>query len=111
MKLKEAIQKRSDDFLNLCREHNVKTLYAFGSSLTDQFNEKSSDIDLLVEIDDEDPIGRGEKLMSLWDNFEIFFNRRVDLLTDASIKNPILRKQIDSTKMLIYDGRGQKVLV
>ncbi len=86
-------------------------LYAFGSSVTDRFNEETSDIDLLIEIDDDDPIERGEKLMSIWDEFEAFFNRKVDLLTDSSIKNPILRKNIDKTKTLIYNGRGQKVLV
>ena len=53
----------------------------------------------------------GEKLISLWDTFERFFNRKVDLLTDSSIHNPFLRKSIDATKILIYDGAGQKVLV
>ena len=111
MKLQNEIQYRIHEFLALCQTHQVKSLYAFGSSITDQFNEKSSDIDLLVEIDVEDPIERGEKLMSLWDKFEDFFHRKVDLLTYSSIKNPILRKNIDSTKILIYDGSGQKVLV
>lgn len=69
------------------------------------------DIDLLVEIDDSDPIEKGEKLISLWDTFEDFFHRKVDLLTDSSIRNPFLRKRIDSTKILIYDGSGQKVLI
>jgi len=64
-----------------------------------------------VEIDDADPIERGEKLISLWDSFEQFFHRKVDLLTDSSIHNPYLRKSIDSTKILIYDGSGQKVLI
>ncbi len=111
MKLKQEIQKRINDFLDLCLAHKVKSLYAFGSSVSDKFNENASDIDFLVEIDDEDPIERGEKLMSLWDKLEEFFHRKVDLLTDSSIKNPILRKNIDKTKILIYDGKGQKVLV
>lgn len=111
MGIKEDIQKRLTDFQNLCIDHKVKSLYAFGSSVTDKFDPMSSDIDLLVEIDDADPIGRGEKLIDLWDKFEIFFNKKIDLLTDSSIKNPILRKSIDNTKILIYDGAGQKVLI
>ena len=86
-------------------------MYAFGSSVTDRFDEETSDIDLLVEIGETDPIERGEKLISLWDNMETFFDRKVDLLTEASIKNPVLRKNIDRTKILIYDGSGQKVFV
>ena len=80
-------------------------MYAFGSSTTDKFNDTTSDIDLLVEIDVPDPIERGEKLLSLWDTFELFFHRKVDLLTDSSVRNPYLRKNIDSTKVLIYDGK------
>ena len=111
MFIKEEILKRSLDFDALCKVHNVKSIYAFGSSITDRFDTDKSDIDLLVELNDLDPVERGEKLISLWDNFESFFQRQVDLLTDSSIHNPYLRKSIDSTKILIYDGARQKVLV
>jgi len=96
--------------LIFCAGITVKYLYAFGSSVTERFDVKKSDIDLLVEIDSKDPIDRGEKLLSLWDLFEVFFRRKVDLLTDSSIVNPFLRKSIDATKVLIYDGSGQKIL-
>src|SRR5690606_14179996 len=109
MELKESIKNRMAEFLSLCKSHNVRSLYAFGSSITDHFNEDSSDIDLLIEIENDDPIERGENLMSIWDKFEQFFQRRVDLLTNTSIKNPILRKSIDSTKILIYDGQRQEI--
>ena len=105
MNLKESIKYKTTDFLSLCKSHNVKKLYAFGSSISDEFNENSSDIDLLIEIDNEDPIERGENLMSIWDKFEQFFQRKVDLLTNTSIKYPILRRSIDATKILIYDGK------
>lgn len=110
MKILKEIEERNFEFLSLCISHKVKTLYVFGSSLTVHFNETSSDIDLLVEIDEENPIERGEKLISFWDKLEKFFHRKVDLLTHNSIKNPVLRKNIDTTKILIYDGKGQKIL-
>jgi len=111
MIISDEISKRLEDFKLVCSNHGVRYLYAFGSSVTDKFDSETSDIDLLVEIEDPDPIERGEKLISLWDNFEDFFHRKVDLLTDSSIRNPFLRKSIDSTKILIYDGSGQKVLI
>jgi hypothetical protein len=111
MIIKDEISKKRDAFIIMCKDHKVKYLYAFGSSVSDKFDKAKSDIDLLVEIDSRDPIDRGEKLLSLWDLFEGFFNRKVDLLTDASIRNPYLRKSVDSTKVLIYDGAGQKVLI
>jgi uncharacterized protein len=111
MIIKDEILKKLFVFNTLCQNHKVKYLYAFGSSTTDNFDFDKSDIDLLVEIDSQDPIERGEKLISLWDTFEDFFHRKVDLLTDSSIRNPYLRKNIDSTKILIYDGSGQKVFI
>lgn len=111
MYLKRKIFNKLNDFTESCKNHKIKYLYAFGSSVTENFDEKKSDIDFVVEIDDLDPVERGEKLISLWDYFESFFNKKVDLLTDSSIKNPFLRKSIDSTKILIYDGKRQKVLI
>lgn len=65
MKMKESIQTKLAEFLILCKNHNVKNIYAFGSAVTENFNDESSDIDLLIEIDTEDPIERGENLMNL----------------------------------------------
>lgn len=73
------------------------------------FKEESSDIDLLVELEIADPVLRGENLLNLWENFEALFKRKVDLLTDESIRNPILRRSVDASKVLIYDGKEQKV--
>ena len=111
MIIRNEISNRVNDFKSLCDNHHVKYLYAFGSSVVGDFDKGRSDIDLLVEIDSPDPLIRGEALMSLWDNFEDFFHRKVDLLTNSSIKNPYLQKSIDSTKVLIYDGSGKKILI
>jgi len=111
MFIQDAISKKQKDFKKACSSHQVKYLYAFGSSVTNEFDYEKSDVDLLVEIEDNDPMVRGEMLLSLWDTFELFFHRNVDLLTDSSIRNPYLRKSIDSTKVLIYDGTRQEVFV
>ena len=58
-----------------------------------------------------DPIENGETLISLWDGMESFFKRKVDMLTEKSIKNPYLKKNIESSKMLIYDGQTGKILI
>jgi predicted nucleotidyltransferase len=109
MNLKDTIQSKAGEFIALCKGHEVKSLYVFGSSTNSSFKEESSDIDLLVELETTDPIKRGENLMDLWDKFEIFFQRKVDLLTNSSIRNPVLRKSIEASKILIYDGKEQKV--
>ncbi len=104
MYIKNIIKQNLSEFNRLCNSHNVKSLYAFGSSTNDAFDEQKSDIDLLIEINNKNPIERGESLMNIWDKFEMFFNKKVDLLTYSSIKNPILRNNINRTKVLIYGG-------
>jgi uncharacterized protein len=109
--LADYLHAQEDSFLRLCKTHDVKKLYVFGSAITKDFNPDKSDIDLVVEISENDPLQKGEKLLNLWEKLEDFFKRNVDLLTDQPIKNPYLKSNIDRTKVLIYDGEGQKILI
>ena len=102
MIIEELINKDRKTFYKLCRDHNVKSLFAFGSSVTNNFDSDKSDIDLLVEIEESDPIERGETIMSFWDEMETFFKRKVDLLSNPTIRNPFLRQSINDSKVLIY---------
>ena len=111
MDLSTLIKERYTDFLNLCRSHKVSKIYAFGSSITQDFNPKKSDIDIVVKINIDDPADRGEALLSLWDKLEALFNIKVDLLTEDSIRNPYLKSSINRTKKLIYYGEGEQVFV
>ena len=109
-KLRYDVEKK----LLISKENNISMYENWTKKIVDYHNEIStiqSDIDLLVEIDISDAVERGEKLMSLWDKLELFFKRKVDLLTNSSIKNPYLRKSIDQTKVLIYDGKRDQVFI
>ncbi|MFZ1691727.1 MAG: nucleotidyltransferase domain-containing protein [Flavobacteriales bacterium] len=107
--LVDLINGHRQQFIDLCRAHKVKELYAFGSAVNGPFRPES-DVDLLVEMQGDDPLATGEQLWSLWDSMEGFFQRKVDLLTPASLQNPIKKRVIDSTKKLIYDGTTGKLL-
>jgi len=96
-----VINFKSIEFINLCKLHKVKELYAFGSIVNGNFTD-SSDVDLLVEIDELNPLYRGKLILSLYNKFEKLFNKKVDLLTINSIKNHILEDYIGSSKKLIY---------
>ncbi len=111
MEVYQTILDRDDLFAELCKSHGVKSLYLFGSATDHRFNPDKSDIDLLVEINEPDPLERGEKLLSFWTGLENFFGRKVDLLTPSSLKNPYLRKSVEATKVLIYDGEGLKIYI
>lgn len=85
----------------LCAENKVRSLFAFGSVTNNQFNPES-DIDLIVDIDSEDPLEYSDKYFNLKDELQKLLHRKIDLLENKSLKNPYLRKQIDETKVLIY---------
>ena len=109
MNINSLIKSNPLAFFEICRLHKVEKLYAFGSSITSHFDENHSDIDVLVQLSIEDPADRGEALLSFWDQLELFFERKVDLLTMDSLKNPYLKASINRTKKLIYDGKGEQV--
>lgn len=85
----------------LCRTNKVKSLFAFGSVTRDDFNE-NSDIDLVVDIDENDPFKYTDLYFNLQSKLEDIFKRHVDLLEERAIKNRIFRRELDNTKVKIY---------
>jgi len=98
------INQHIDQIRKLCELNNVSTLFAFGSVTTDKFK-RDSDIDLVVEIDDTDPIAYSEKYFNLKFQLEEILKRQIDLLEQKAIRNKFLRREIDRTKVQIY-GKG-----
>lgn len=107
--LPEKISSNPTVFKSICKTHHIHALFLFGSAASGKQN-VSSDIDLLVEIAEPDPLKRGQLLLSLWDKFELFFNKKVDLLTLSSMRNPVLKENILRTKKLIYDGKTEEII-
>jgi len=106
------IKKYEKRLADLCNNNlAVNKLYFFGSALSSRFNEDTSDIDILVEVAELPPEERGENLIILWDNLELLFNRKVDLLTENSLRNPFFKKEIERTKKLIYDRQSHKMYI
>ena len=85
----------------LCKTNKVKSLFAFGSVLRDDFNE-NSDVDLVVDIDESDPFKYTDIYFHLKLSLEEILKRQVDLLEDRAIKNNFFRRELDSTKEIIY---------
>ncbi len=85
----------------LCKAHKVKRLYAFGSVLTDKFNEQS-DIDFIVDFDDIPLLEYADNYFDLKFLLEDALKRHVDLLEEKAIKNPYFKKAIEKNKQLIY---------
>ena len=87
----------------LCAQYNVKQLYAFGSVCTDKFND-SSDIDLLYRFSEGIPEEKyPDNFFAFEDALTKLFNREVDLVPEQYLRNPYFIKELEKTKILIYD--------
>jgi predicted nucleotidyltransferase len=100
-----VLNQHIDQIKRLCELNKVSTLFAFGSVTNDKFN-PDSDIDLVVEIDDNDPISYSDKYFNLKFQLEEILKRQIDLLEQKAIRNRFLKSEIDRTKVLIYGKRS-----
>ena len=90
-----------EQITDLCRQYHVKKLFAFGSVITDEFNERS-DVDLIVDFDKQEIKDQFLNFFDFKYSLEDVFQREVDLLEEQPIRNSYLKKNIENSKTLIY---------
>jgi uncharacterized protein len=83
MALNPIIINNIDKIKSLCVEHNVASLYAFGSVCSEYGDYADS-------------------YFFLADKLEELFKRRVDLVTEKSLNNPYFIKAVNQTRTHIY---------
>jgi predicted nucleotidyltransferase len=92
-----------DQLPPLCQKYHVKTLWVFGSVLTDRFR-PDSDVDFIVDFEDGVDMGPWLSLFfEFRDSLENLLKRPVDLTFDQPFRNPIFRRSVENTKQLIYE--------
>ena len=92
----------SDGLAALCRRFHVLQLDLFGSAADGRFDPARSDLDFVVTFRDVAADGYADAYFGLLEGLTDLFGRKVDLVTDASIKNPYLRRQIEAQKQRLY---------
>lgn len=97
----KELKEHIEQIKQLCNKHDVRSLFAFGSVVSDQLK-ADSDIDLIVDIDNNDPVHYTDNYFALKFELEDILKRPIDLLEAKALKNPFLKKQIDNTKVLVY---------
>jgi uncharacterized protein len=95
------IDRHIDQIKQACNNNKVRSLFAFGSVTSKNFR-PDSDIDLVVDIDENDPLEYSDYYFNLKFELEKLLNRQIDLLEQKAIKNKYLKEQIDRTKVLVY---------
>ena len=95
------LEQYTNDISKLCATHKVKTLYAFGSILTDKFN-GNSDIDFIVDFDPIDLTIYADNYYDLKFSLQDILHRNIDLLEEKAIKNPYFLQAITNQRQLVY---------
>jgi uncharacterized protein len=93
--------QHNDDITRLCKQYKVKTLYAFGSILTDKFN-SNSDIDFAVDFSNVSLEDYADNYFDLKFSLQDTLKRDIDLLEEKAIKNPYFKQVFANQKQLVY---------
>lgn len=99
----KLIELNLDKIIALCKKYKVAKLWVFGSILTPRFNDQS-DVDFSVSFDKSkiDLLDYADNYFDFVDELKALFSRKIDLVCDDSVRNRFFRKELDSTKVLIY---------
>lgn len=92
-----------DQIRELCRQHQVSRLSAFGSSVKGTMND-ASDVDLLVDINSSDPYEYSEHYFALYDRLEELFQRPIDLLEVRALRNQYFIRDLNAHKVDLYEA-------
>ena len=95
------LESYTSDIIKLCEIHKVKRLYAFGSVLTDNFN-NDSDIDLIVDFANIEVEDYADNYYDLKFSLQDILKRPIDLLEEKAIKNPYFKQSVNQQRQLIY---------
>lgn len=99
--MNKIIADKIEVLKELCEKYDIKTMYVFGSVVTDKFKD-NSDIDILISFKDIPFEKYTDNYFDLHYELEKLFNRKIDLLTENSLSNPFLIESIEETKQLLY---------
>lgn len=94
-------EKNIERIKQLCREYSVKNLSVFGSVLTNSFS-TDSDIDFVVDFEENDPIKYTDLYFQFKDKLEQILKRKIELIEERGIRNSFFKKEIDESKVVIY---------
>jgi predicted nucleotidyltransferase len=88
----KLIEDKINEIVAICKTHHVISIALFGSAAKGLMNE-NSDIDFLVQFSDD---------IDVLDYADNYFSILEKLVSRKSIKNPILKEEIDRSKVELY---------
>ncbi|MBI1776750.1 MAG: nucleotidyltransferase domain-containing protein [Proteobacteria bacterium] len=97
------IAEQRERIAELCRRHGVRRLEIFGSGArATDFDPDRSDVDFLVEFDDEASAPSLKRFFAFRDGLVAVLGRPVDLVSADSIVNPYVKAEVERTREPVY---------
>lgn len=95
-----VLEDQKHELAELCRRHGVARLDVFGSASRGD-SRPDSDFDFVVSFRDTGP-GYADRYIEFAEALEELLGRPVDLLTERSLRNPILIASIERDRKTLY---------
>jgi uncharacterized protein len=96
------IEEHREALRNLCERFGVRRLEVFGSAVDSRFDPDSSDLDFLVDFAPVPPALLADRYLGLLEALQGLFERSIDLVMIAAIRNPYFLKGIEPSRTLLY---------
>jgi predicted nucleotidyltransferase len=104
--LPAALVQQHEQVAALCRRFGVDRLEIFGSAAEGRFDPGRSDYDFIARFSPTATaeVGSlGRRFVGLAEGLEAALGARVDLLSDAPIRNPYFRRAVDASRRVVYE--------
>ena len=100
----DSVKNNLDSIARICEKYAVKSLYLFGSGADNSIT-TSSDLDFLIDyLKDAEGLPKAP-----FDYFEALFSlqditgKKIDLVVKDAVRNSYFKKNLDATKVWIYE--------
>lgn len=103
--LEKNLSPDAEKIISFCKKWKIREFYFFGSAVTEDFSPEKSDVDVMLDFLPEADISLF-KLGGIKQELEVFFQRKVDIVTKKAIeksKNKYRKESILSTARLYYN--------
>jgi hypothetical protein len=98
----DVVEKRKQELASICRRFGVFSLGLFGSATREDFHAETSDLDFVVEFAPMSPDQHALSYFGLLKELEILFQRKIDLVETSAVRNPYIRRSIETSRVSLY---------
>lgn len=98
----DLIKQHRPEVAELCRHFGVRSLEVFGSAANGAFNPQSSDIDFLVEFNQDDSSSLFHRYFGLQEKLEQLLGHKVDLVSASELSNPYFIATVNQSRQSVY---------